>query len=187
MGITTVLVPTPSPATGGIAQASGGIGDLAGKVVGFRLDELWRSWDWVADEWSRVLRDLGAEVVTWRASVDRVGDAAVRQAAELDDFARGVDLAVSGLGNCGSCTAWTMWDAASVEATGTPTVAVVTASFEGFARMVAASKRASEMPLVVLPHPFDTRPESEVRQVARARFDRLLACAGADVGAGRLR
>ncbi len=42
-------------------------GILAGKRIGFRVDQIWRSWDWVAEIWADKLREMGAEVSFWRS------------------------------------------------------------------------------------------------------------------------
>jgi hypothetical protein len=73
-------------------------GALAGRVVGIRLDRAWRSFHWVADEWSRALRELGAEVRTWVAG-NRIGEEGERTRRELQDFAAALDVAIVGLGN----------------------------------------------------------------------------------------
>ena len=73
-------------------------GDLAGKVVGFRSDRTWRSFEWVIDEWARRLDDLGVETVTWVAG-NRIGEEGETTTQQLDEFADRVDVAVVGLGN----------------------------------------------------------------------------------------
>ena len=73
-------------------------GDLAGKVVGIRLDRAWRSFEWVADEWQSVFASLGASVRLWVAG-SRVGEEGERTRGELATFAAEVDVAVVGLGN----------------------------------------------------------------------------------------
>ena len=52
---------------------------------------------------------------------------------------------------------------------------VVTAVFENLARTAARAQGFPEMRLVVLPHPIESRPEPEVRALARARFAGLVA------------
>jgi hypothetical protein len=54
-------------------------------------------------------------------------------------------------------------------------VAVVTAVFENLARTAARAQGFPELRLLVLPHPMESRPEAEVRAIARARFDDLMA------------
>jgi hypothetical protein len=97
MGRITVLDPTAPPPQD---EAGPGpdAGELAGRIVGFRSDRTWRSFEWVIDEWAHRLRDRGAEVVTWVAG-NRIGEEGEATAKQLDEFAEHVDVAVVGLGN----------------------------------------------------------------------------------------
>jgi hypothetical protein len=52
---------------------------------------------------------------------------------------------------------------------------VVTAVFENLGRTAARAQGYPELPMLVLPHPMEARPEAEVREIARARFDALMA------------
>jgi hypothetical protein len=64
------------------------------------------------------------------------------------------------------------------EAEGIPAVAVVTSVFENLARTAARAHGYPDFRLLVLPHPMESRPEAEVRAIARARLAdvvRLLA------------
>ena len=61
------------------------------------------------------------------------------------------------------------------ERQGTPAVVVVTSVFENLARTAAQAQGYPELRLLVLPHPLESRPEAEVRALARARFDELIA------------
>jgi len=57
-------------------------------------------------------------------------------------------------------------------------VVVVTEPFENLARTAARAKGFGALRVHVLPHPMESRPEAEVRAIARARFRdvvRLLA------------
>jgi hypothetical protein len=57
-------------------------------------------------------------------------------------------------------------------------VAVVTEVFANLARTAAAAKGFRDLRMHVLPHPMESRTESDVRAIARARFRdivRLLA------------
>jgi len=97
MGRITVLDPTAPPPEDELGPGPDA-GALAGKVVGFRHDITWRSFEWVIDEWARLLRDEGAELVTWLAG-NRIGEEGEQTAKELADFADKVDVALVGLGN----------------------------------------------------------------------------------------
>ena len=52
---------------------------------------------------------------------------------------------------------------------------VVTAVFENLGRTAARAQGYPDLPMLVLPHPMESRPEAELREIARARFDELLA------------
>jgi len=93
----TILDPTAAPPDVD-ADPGPDAGPLAGLRVGVRTDTAWRSWDWVLDEWAPRFEAAGATVDRWRAG-NRVGDAGLATAAELDDFAGRVDVALVGLGN----------------------------------------------------------------------------------------
>ena len=73
-------------------------GELRSRVVGIRYDQAWRSWLWTIDEWQPLLERAGATVRLWRAG-NRIGDEGERTAAELEEFAAAVDVAIVGLGN----------------------------------------------------------------------------------------
>jgi hypothetical protein len=92
-----VLDPTAAPPQD---QSGPGpdVGDLAGKIVGFRSDRTWRSFEWVIDEWARRLNEHGVETVTWIAG-NRIGEEGETTARQLDQFADRVDVAFVGLGN----------------------------------------------------------------------------------------
>jgi L-alanine-DL-glutamate epimerase-like enolase superfamily enzyme len=49
-------------------------------------------------------------------------------------------------------------------------VAVVTEVFANLARTAAAAKGFRDLRMHVLPHPMESRTESDVRAIARARF-----------------
>jgi hypothetical protein len=56
-----------------------------------------------------------------------------------------------------------------------PAVVVVTEVFENLARTAARAQGRPAMRCCVLPHPMESRPEAEVRAIARARFGELVA------------
>ena len=71
---------------------------LAGKVVGLRLDQSWRSYEIVLDEWQKLLVSQGAipEVLV---TGERVGDEGEQTRADLAEWSRLIDIGVVGLGN----------------------------------------------------------------------------------------
>jgi hypothetical protein len=97
MGRITILDPTAAaPNTDN--DPGPDAGPLDGLVVGIRSDRTWRSFEWVADEWERLLTGEGATVTRW-VSGNRIGDEGERMRAELTEFVERADLAIVGLGN----------------------------------------------------------------------------------------
>ena len=70
-------------------------GSLAGKTVGIRFDDTWRSFLYATAEWAPRLEAAGARVRWWKAG-DRVGEEGERTRRELEEFASGVDVAIVG-------------------------------------------------------------------------------------------
>ena len=173
-----VLSPQPSRAAVGHPQCSP-VGAIRGKTVGLRRDKFWLSWDWITDEWSQLLEADGAEVLIWRAPVGK-GDVEMTEGGEeYAQFISAIDVAVSGLGNCGSCTLWAIHDAVGALDTGLPTVAVTTEHFEPLGRTLAGQRGHEQIRIKLMPYPLEGLPEDEVRKIARENYDDLLSVLGA--------
>jgi len=153
-------------------------GVLAGKRIGFRVDRMWRAWDWISEQWAQKLREAGAEVSFWR-SAGRSGEEGERCAREYADFISSIDIAVVGLANCGSCTSWTVRDAITAANAGLPTVAVATKNFEAFAHEIAARGGRSGLRVHVLPYPLNEQRKDDVLPVGEAHFEPMLETIGA--------
>ncbi len=150
---------------------------LAGKVIGFRVDELWRSWDWVSEIWGQMLERDGATVKFWRAR-GRTGEVGAHVIEELDAFTDTLDAAVVGLANCGSCTSWTIHDALWAAKKSIPTVAVATDHFEELAGNLSRRGGRSGLRLHILPYPLDIRQKAEVHDIARDHYRSFLRTLG---------
>ncbi|MDG2001849.1 MAG: hypothetical protein P8J20_00815 [Novosphingobium sp.] len=155
-------------------------GLLAGKRIGFRLDRMWRAWDWISEQWAEKFREAGAEVSFWR-SAGRSGDEGDRCEREYKAFLASIDVAVVGLANCGSCTGWTVRDAITAANTGLPTTAVATANFETFAHEIATRGGRSGLRVHVLPYPLNEHRREDVLPVGEAHFDGMLETMGASL------
>ncbi len=64
---------------------------------------------------------------------------------------------------------------------GKTAVVVVTAEFEHLAHTMAANAGRAGLRVHVLPYPLESRPEAEIREIARAHWPRLLDTLGAKV------
>jgi len=62
---------------------------------------------------------------------------------------------------------------------GKTAVAVVTQEFESLAHTMAANAGRAAMRVHVLPYPLDTRPEADVRDIARNHYRQVLRTLGA--------
>ncbi|KEQ54421.1 hypothetical protein [Sphingobium chlorophenolicum] len=156
-----------------IADPGPDAGELAGRKIAIRIDMLWRSWDWVSEIWAEALRAEGAEVTFWR-SCGRTGEEGEQADREYGALLAQSDMAIVGLGNCGSCTSWTIADALTAAATGIPTIAVATAHFEGLANNLAKRGGRSGLRLHVLPYPLDILPKEQVHDIARNHYRSFL-------------
>lgn len=178
MAIGKVLDPT-AVRSDDITSPGPDAGPLAGKVVGFRLDEIWRAWDWISEVWAEEFRKAGAEVKFWRSNQGRTGAEGDRIAKALDEFINSIDIAVVGLGNCGSCTGWTIHDALAAAARGLPTTAICTEVFEELGRNLAQRGGRSGLRIHVLPYPLNEKTQEEVIPVAHAHLQGVLQTMGA--------
>ena len=61
-----------------------------------------------------------------------------------------------------------------------PAAVVVTAVFENLGRTAARAQGYPDLPMLVLPHPMEARPEAEIRGIARARFAELIGLIAAE-------
>lgn len=170
--MTTILEPTASLAHD-ITEPGPDAGSLKGKRIAIRIDMLWRSWDWVSEIWAEELRAAGATVTFWR-SCGRTGEEGAVADREYDELLAASDMAIVGLGNCGSCTSWTIADALRAAQTGIPTIAVATAHFEGLARNLARRGGRSGLRLHILPYPLDILSKDEVNDIAREHYRSFL-------------
>jgi Fe-S cluster biogenesis protein NfuA len=179
-GTAVIVSPAASVAAGNDSPGREA-GPLRGLTIGFRVDRLWRSWDWAADQWAQALGAAGATVVMWRRFQGLDGAEGDAHDKEFAAFLEGIDVAIVGLGNCGSCTSWTIKDAIAALEAGRPTIAVTTEHFEKLGRTLAAQYGRPALRVHVLPYPLDTRAEDDVRQIADDAFAPMLAALGASV------
>lgn len=155
-------------------------GVIVGKRIGFRVDRMWRCWDWISALWAEQFRGAGAEVLFWRSG-GRSGAEGERHERDYKAFLESIDIAVVGLANCGSCTGWTVRDAITAANAGLPTTAIATANFDAFAREIAARGGRSGLRVHVLPYPLNEQRQDEVLAVGAASFSPLLTTMGAQL------
>ncbi|HXK22900.1 MAG TPA: hypothetical protein VMS55_09525 [Myxococcota bacterium] len=165
-----------------VASPGPDAGVLIGKRIGFRVDRMWRAWDWISEAWADRLRAAGASVSFWRSG-GRSGEEGLRMDRELAEFLKTIDVAIVGLANCGSCTSWTVRDAITAARAGLPTTAVATANFETFAHEIARRGGRSGLRVHVLPYPLNERVRDDVTAIGESHFYPLLETMGARLAA----
>jgi hypothetical protein len=74
-----------------------------------------------------------------------------------------------------SCTSWSVHDTIEVLAAGKPAVVVVTEVFANLARTAAEARGVAPIPMLVLPHPMETRSIDEIERIADERFAEMIA------------
>jgi hypothetical protein len=177
MALGKVLDPTATR-DDDVASPGPDAGLLAGKRVGFRVDRMWRAWDWISEGWAKKFEDAGATVSFWRSG-GRSGDEGDRLEAEYKAFLDSIDIAVVGLANCGSCTGWTIRDAITAANHGLPTTAIATKNFEQFAHELAKRGGRSGLRVHVLPYPLNEQERSDVEVIGEQHFEGALKTMGA--------
>jgi hypothetical protein len=91
------------------------------------------------------------------------------------DILRGVDVVITGVSDCGACTASTVYDAVRIMRAGLPCLTVVTSVFEGLARSVAKTLCMPGLNLLIVDHPLQGVGPAGMAEVADAAEQILLA------------
>jgi hypothetical protein len=161
MATVEVYIPLPSSKSAdwkGTTEAY----QVAGKRVAL-VNNGWGSADDMVHVFERVLREkYGVTDVThFKRNVDRPEIGATGDARFVDMIVDDSEVAITMLGNCGGCTAWTCNVSAALERRGVRSAAVVTGLFEPLAAFtLAKTNKTPDHPLVVLSDHFEhTNPE----------------------------
>jgi len=84
------------------------------------------------------------------------------------------DLVITGMADCGSCTAYSVHDTIEFEKVGRPAVVVTTTRFEPIADTLASDFGLPGIRRLVLPHPVGGTDPDTLHQWADAAVDRLI-------------
>jgi hypothetical protein len=167
----TVLMPTGAKQTGSIPTAARPQ-SLRGLRVAL-LDNGKEFSDVVLDGLARALeRDFQVTAIKfWRKGFPAKG------APFIAEMAAESDVAISGVGHCGSSSPWSVIDAVNLEKAGVPAVALISRSFCPLGQIVGRGVGHTGLPIVMLPHPIGETDESKIAQkgtAAAAECVRLL-------------
>jgi hypothetical protein len=80
----------------------------------------------------------------------------------IDEMAAETDVAISGVGHCGSSSPWSVIDAVNLERAGVPSVVLVSRSFCPLGQIVARGIGHQALPIVMLPHPIGEADETRI-------------------------
>jgi hypothetical protein len=154
----TVVLPTSAPDTAAMKPAQRPK-SLKGLRIGL-LDNGKEFSDVVLESLAEVLR-RDYEVTNikfWRKGFPAKG------APFIDEMAAETDVAISGVGHCGSSSPWSVIDAVNLEKAGVPTVALISRSFCPLGQIVARGEGHDSLPIVMLPHPIGEADETKIAQ-----------------------
>ncbi|MGE0066587.1 MAG: hypothetical protein AB7T48_04460 [Solirubrobacterales bacterium] len=118
-----------------------------------------------------------------RATHERKINAAVGAGPLVKELAGDADAVVTGIADCGGCTAQTARDSVAFEAEKVPTVFVTTTAFEPLALNQVEYSEAQRVRMLVIPHPFESLSADQVKERAGETVDEVVGLL-AD-GAGR--
>jgi hypothetical protein len=175
----TVMLPTGAPATSAMRPAERPK-SLQGLRIGL-LDNGKEFSDQVLEALADVLRrDYGATGIKfWRKGFPAKG------APFIAEMAAETDVAISGVGHCGSSSPWSVIDAVNLEKAGVPAVALISRSFCPLGQIVARGEGHDSLPIVMLPHPIGEADQARIAQKgvdAAAECVRLLTTPGEAIG-----
>ncbi|MBN9747869.1 hypothetical protein DMP23_43450 [Amycolatopsis sp. A1MSW2902] len=95
--------------------------------------------------------------------------------AEEFELLRGCDVALSAIGDCGSCSSCTVVDGINLEQAGIPTAVLITAPFRATTTAIAALNGAPWFEPVFVPHPVTSLDRAGLRERAEEAFDAVVA------------
>jgi hypothetical protein len=159
--------PTSAAKVAGLPQFT----DLRGKVVGV-LDNSKPNADKLAERFAELLKEKYgvAKVITRRKLTAQQG--APKQ--YLDELASQADFVISGLGDWGSCTSWSVHDSIEIQKRGRFAITLITHAFDALAKSEKEAFGAPDHPVLVVQHPIGTVKLDEVKKRADAAFDQLV-------------
>jgi hypothetical protein len=99
---------------------------------------------------------------------------------QLADMAARCDVVITGLGDCGSCSACSIHVAADFERRGVPTAAICTKPFLRSGQAMAARQGLPGYRFVMVDHPLSSLTAAEVRDRAKDALPQVLAILGVD-------
>ena len=165
---------------GEIGQAPGTLAASPATLAGLRIAVLDNGKPNAAHVMSRLAETIASRtsstvslvIKKHRTSANAAIPAADDVMAEVLESA---DLVVTGTADCGSCTAYSVFDAIELEKSGRPSVVVTTTEFDPIARTMGQHFGLPAVRRLVLPHPIGGTDEPTLDRWADAAADTAIA------------
>jgi hypothetical protein len=175
----SVMLPTGAAATT-VTRAAERPNSLVGLRLGL-IDNGKEFSDVVLEALAEALqRDHGVtDIKVWRKGFPAKG------APFIAEMAAATDVAISGVGHCGSSSPWSVIDAVNLEKAGVPSVTLLSRSFCPLGQIVARGEGHNGLAIVMLPHPIGEADSAKIAQKgsdAAAECVRLLTTPAEAVG-----
>jgi len=160
-GTTMVYDPTAPSENKTISRMK--VGDFAGKIVGF-VDNAKPNFDLLVADMAKLLTEkYGAAEVIIRK---KRGASMPAEEAVTAELAKKCDVVITGMGDCGGCTTWSIHDGVTIARHGKPSLTVCSDAFQILGRAQAKGLGYPDLPIVLVEHPFGGRKRDEVRALA---------------------
>jgi hypothetical protein len=179
-----ILDPTgqvPAAAAGGGAMLAPRRADLRGATVGLLLNTKKNADIFLAEVGRLLIERHGAAAVMTRTKT-----AFAQPASEelLKEMTSECDVVVTGIGDCGSCSASAVTDGIALEARGTPAAAICSDAFHGSADAIAELRGAPGYRYAATPHPVAVLTPEQVRERAALVLPDVIGLVSGDAGGG---
>jgi hypothetical protein len=120
--------------------------------------------------------DATVSLVTKKGPLGRSANAAIPCAPDVfDRVVREADVVITGTADCGSCTAYSVYDAIELEKVGKPSIVVTTTQFAPIAETMSEHFGLPDARRLVLPHPIGGTDEVTLTTWADDAVDAALA------------
>ena len=115
------------------------------------------------------------ELITKKGPQGRSANAAIPCAPDIfEKVLAHADVVITGTADCGSCTAYSVYDTIELEKAGRPCVVVTTTQFAPIAATMASSFGLPETRTLLLDHPIGGTARATLEQWADDATDRLV-------------
>lgn len=119
--------------------------------------------------------------VTSTVLVSKPSAASPLEEEQVAALADQVDLAVTGLGDCGACSACSLQDALLLEAAGVPSTVLITDAFTAHVARFSGVLGAPRYHSLVVAHPVATKDDDTLRRLAASQVAPAAAQLGLDL------